>query len=48
MFFQSLLPNFNIQEFAAPVPMNEDGANQGQEHNALDALDGEGWYFLLN
>lgn len=46
MFFQSLLPNFNIQEFAAPAPMNEDGVNQGQENNALDALDGEGWYFF--
>ncbi|KAJ6644186.1 Transcription factor 25 [Pseudolycoriella hygida] len=44
MFFQSLLPNFNIQEFAAAaaaVPMNEDGANQAQGNNAIDALDGE-------
>jgi len=41
MFFQSLLPNFNIQEFAAPVAMNEDGANQGNENNAVDAFDGE-------
>lgn len=43
MFFQSLLPNFNIQEFAAPVPMNEDGGNQAQQNNPIDAFDGEGW-----
>lgn len=42
MFFQSLLPNFNIQEFAAPVAMNEEGANQARENNAADAVDGEG------
>lgn len=42
MFFQSLLPNFNIQEFAAPVAINEEGANQGQENNAIEAFDGEG------
>ncbi|KAG4075327.1 hypothetical protein HA402_003118 [Bradysia odoriphaga] len=41
MFFQSLLPNFNIQEFAAPVAMPDEGANQVRENNAVDALDGE-------
>lgn len=42
MFFQSLLPNFNIQEFAAPIAINEEAPNQGQENNAMDAIDGEG------
>lgn len=41
MFFQSLLPNFNIQEFAAPVPLNDEGANQVRENNAVDAPEGE-------
>lgn len=46
MFFQSLLPNFNIQEFAAPVPLNDEGANQVRENNAVDAPEGEGEKFI--
>lgn len=42
MFFQSLLPNFNIQEFAAAPAALNDGPNQGPENNAVDGFDGEG------